>query len=683
VSTADEHFQRALAAYQAGDNLTAEIGYRQFLEVNPDDAACLNNLGSLVARRGETDEAEHFYRRAIAAAPDQINPRFNLGNLYRRLKRLREAAAEYEEVLRLAPNTVPALVNLGLTVNESGNWARAVECFARAATIAPDVPDVLVYLGDALARCGRREEAILALREAVGRFPDAPRGHLHLGIQLAAGGATEEAITAIERALALDPEYPEAHNARGVALEVAGRTDDAQRAYRAALRARPDYAEALSNLGTSLSQQGESIGAADALRRALALAPNPVTQSTLLANLVFSAALTAEQVRDEHVAWANAHAAPLAGGPAAPARAPGGSGRVRIGYVFGEFRSRAACAFLEALLAHHDRTRFHVTAYANTTRQDEAFVRMRRLADVWKQVARVSDEQLARLVRADEIDVLVDLNGHTAGNRLLAFARKPAAAQIALFGYPATTGLGAMDYRITDPVTDPPGRSEALYVEKLLRLPDLSWVYVPPPAAPPPAAPAPAGRERSFAFGCLNHPGKLSEPCVGAWAAILKAVPKSRLVLLAGQSVASAEALAARFTTRGVSSDRLELVYRMDAADYLEAHRPLDLALDPFPYNGGVTTCDALWMGVPVLTPAGSDARGRQGTAILTALGLPEFIADGPDQLVSLAATWADQRQSLADIRGTLRDIMTQSPVTAAADYVKHLEGAYGATQTR
>ncbi len=676
MATADELFTRALAAHQSGDYAAAEGGYRQLLDGFPDHAAGLSNLGSVVARRGAADEAERLYQRAIAADPNQLDARFNLGNLYRRLKRFPEATAQYEDVLRAVPNAPLALVNLGLTVSEAGNWPRAVECFARAATVAPDLPDALLLLGEALARCGRRDEAVRAFRESVARFPDAPRGHHNLGVHLAAAGATADALAAFDRALELNPEYAEAHNARGVALELLGRTDDALGAYRAALRVRPAFAEALANLGASLGQQGQYADAADALRRSLELAPNPVAQSALLANRVFSAAVPAAALRDEHVAWAAAYADPLAGGPPPRPRPPAAPGRVRLGYVFGEFRSRAACGFLDALLARHDRTRFHVTAYANTARQDEPFQQLRRLADVWRPVARVNDERLAEQVRADEIDVLVDLNGHTSGNRLLAFARKPAAVQVGLFGYPATTGMRAMDFHVTDAVTDPPGRADALYVEKLLRLPDLGWVYVPPPAAPHPGA-RPAARGRSFTFGCLNHPGKLSDPCVDAWAAVLNAVPKSRLVLLAGESVASAEALAARFTARGVASERLELVYRLPAADYLDAYRPLDLALDPFPYNGGVTTCDALWMGVPVLTVAGGDARGRQGVSIMNALGLPEFVADSPDQLVTLAATWADQRESLADLRGTLREIVAQSAVTAVATYVAQLETAY------
>lgn len=678
MATADDLFRQAVVAHQAGDLDAAERGYRQLLSIAPDHSASLTNLASIVARRGDTQEAEQLYIRAISAAPDHADTHFNLGNLYRRLGRLREAVAEYEEVLRIAPKAPTALVNLGLAVSDSGDWPRAVECFARAATVAPHLPDVLDLLGEALAHCGRRDEAIAALREAVARFPDGPRSHHNLGIHLAASGAVEEAIPTFERALTLNPNYAEAHNALGVALESVGRTDDAQREYREAVRCRSEFADAWTNLGTSLGEQGRSTEAVAALRRSLAIAPNPVTGGALLFNLLYSPDLSAEQLRDEHIAWAETHANQLA--PANPPRKRPHTahGRIRVGYVAGEFRSRAASAFLGALLTHHDRQQFHITVYASPVREDDPLDNLRRLADAWKPVSHLPDDKLAEAIRADEIDILVDLNGHTSGNRLLAFARKPAATQISMFGYPATTGLRAMDFRVTDATADPPGHADALYVEKLLRLPDLGWLYVPPPAAPVPNQ-LPASRGRVFTFGCLNHPGKLSDPCVEAWAAILKLVPKSRLVLLAGQSVVAAEVLAERFTQRGIASDRLELVYRLPAGDYMEAYQPLDLALDPFPYGGAVTTCDALWMGVPVLTVAGRDARGRQGMSILNALGLPEFVADTPEQLVDLAATWADQRESLADLRGTLRDLMSDSPVTAAANYVKHLEAAYRA----
>jgi predicted O-linked N-acetylglucosamine transferase (SPINDLY family) len=675
VATADDIFRLGLAAHQSGDFGAAERHYRQLLDAAPDHAAALTNLASLVGRRGETEEAERLLILAIAAAPGLFDAHFNLGNLYRKLGRFREAAAAFEEALRIAPDSPQALVNLGLAVSDGGDWPRAVEAFARAATIAPHVPEVLNLLGDALGRCGRSAEAIAAFRASAAQFPESPRAQYNLGLHLSSTGVTEEAIGFFERALALQPDYAEAHNALGIALDSVGRADDAQRAYREAVRLQPNFVLAKSNLGVSLGEQGQVPEAVETLRAALAAAPSAPTGSALLTNLLFSASVTAEQLRDEHIAWAAKYANPLVPSEQARKRPHDAPGRVRVGYVFCDYRSHATAGLLEALLTHHDRTRFHVTAYASATRKSDDEARLRRLADIWRPVTQLTDEQLASAIHTDEIDILVDFTGHAPGNRLLAFARKPAAVQVSLFGYPATTGLAAMDFRVTDAITDPPG-AEALYAEKLLRLPDLGWAYAPPSDAPEPN-PLPAAGRRSFTFGCLNHPGKLSEPCVEAWAAILKAVPKSRMVLLAGHSVAGAEALAARFTRHGVASDRLELVYRLPVGDYLAAYQPIDLVLDPFPYNGGVTTCDALWMGVPVLTLAGREARARHGVAILTALGLPEFVADSAEQFVSLAATWADQRESLADVRATLREMMAQSPVTAVVQFVKHLEAAY------
>ncbi len=672
MATAEDLFLQGVTAHRAGDLETAERCYRRLLDTAADHAPCLSNLASVVGRR-DPEEALALYARSVATDPDLIDTHFNRGNLLRRVGRPQDAIASYERALALNPDAPAPLVNMALALGDCGDWPRAAECFARAAALAPHLPDVFAYLADALVRAGRGPEALPALREGVARAPDSARALYNLGIHLAATGSVEEAISSFERALELNPEYPAAHNGMGVAFETVGRVDDAQKQYREAIRLRPAFADAWGNLGTSLGEQGRTAESVEALRHALTLAPNPITASTVLCNLLYSADLSPAQLRDEHVAWAGRYADPLL--PAEPPPRARGE-RVRLGYLIGECRSRAAAGFVEALLAHHDRARFHVAAYSSPVRAGGPLEPLRRLADAWHPAASLSDEQLAGQIRADGIDVLIDLSGHTVGNRLLTLARKPAAVQVSLFGYPVTTGLKAIDYRVTDGTADPDGAG-ALYAEKLLRLPDLGWVYAPPPDAP---AVRPAAARRSFTFGCLNHPGKLSDPCVDAWAAILKAVPRSRLVLLAGQSVQAAEGIAARFTARGIASDRLELMYTLPAGDYLEAHQPLDLALDPFPYGGAVTTCDALWMGVPVLTVAGADARGRQGASILNALGLPEFVADTPDQLVSLAATWAEQRAALGDLRGSLREMMQSSPVTDAAGFVKHLEAAYLST---
>jgi protein O-GlcNAc transferase len=288
----------------------------------------------------------------------------------------------------------------------------------------------------------------------------------------------------------------------------------------------------------------------------------------------------------------------------------------------------------------------------------------------------LSDSAAAEMIRRDGIDILVDLSGHTAGNRLELFARKPAAVQMTLFGYPNTTGIPSVDYRITDEISDPPGMTEAFYTEKLLRLESLAWCYKPPADAPA-VTPLPATKSGVLTFGCLNNPAKISESCLNTWAKLLAAIPDARLVLLAGQSATGAQRLQSRFLEAGVQKDRLELVFRLPASEYFEAHQLLDMMLDPFPYNGGVTTCDALWMGVPVLTVAGGSYVSRQGAAIMTNVGLSEFIADTPQKLIDLGRMWSENKSWLADIRSSLRGQMSKSPVADPKLYLKALEAGY------
>jgi len=672
----DETFAEAVARHQAGDLAAAERLYRQVLDLAPTHAGALSNLGVIVAKGGDPREAGRLYAAALAANPHQHDAHFNLGNLLRKQNRPHEAAAAYQAVIRLDPNQPRAYLNLGLAVSDAGDWPTAVDCFRRAVALDPGMADGYNLLGDALYRLGRAEESVEVFREFVARCPDEPRGHHNLGLALASRGDYDDAVPELELALRLRPAYPEAHNSLGVALEALGRSDDAQAEYRRAIDLRTDFPDAWSNLGTNLTEQGRVPEATVALRRALTLRPDPRTASNLLLALGYSSDSAAEQLCDAHTDWAARFADALAPAAPPPVATPDPDRRLKVGYVSGDFRTHTAAGLIELLLAGHDRNPFHVTCYPNVTRPDDATDRMRRLADAWRPVTGVPDAQVAEMVRADEIDVLVDLSGHTAGNRLLVFARKPAPVQVTLFGYPNTTGLKTIDYRISDPFADPPGESGEQYVEAVLRLPAVAWVYRPPADAPPPAA-LPAHSGRTFTFGCLNNPAKYSEACVAAWARVLKAVPKSRLVLLAGRSAAAARVLGERFTALGVAAGRLELVYRLPPGEYFEAYHAIDLALDPFPYNGGVTTCDALWMGVPVLTVAGSDYRARQGASILNNLGLPEFVADSDDKLVELAAIWSDQREGLADLRGSLREMMQESPLTNAAAYVKHLEAAY------
>lgn len=674
MATVEETFAQAVARHQAGDLDAAERLYRQILDANPAHAGTLSNLGVVTARKGDLAEAARLYRAAIAANPNQIDAHFNLGNVFRKNGRPNEAVACFQTVLRIDPTHPRGYLNLGLAVSDMGNWPAAIDCFRGALSRDPNLAEAYNLLGDALFRTGRTEESIAVFQQYVTRCPDDPRGHHNLGLALAARGEYEDAIPELELALKLRPDYPDAHNSLGVALEATGRADAAQGHYREAARLRPDFADAWSNLGTSLTEQGRVDEAGECLRKAANLRPDPRTGSNLVLALCYSSAASPEYLREAHAAWAARFADPLL--PPRPPRPRADRKRLKVGYVSGDFRTHTAAGLIETLLTLHDRNAVHVTCYPNLTRGDDVTERLKGLSDAWRPVPTWTDAQMVDEVRSDEIDVLVDLSGHTAGNRLLAFARKPAPVQMTLFGYPATTGMRAMDCRVSDPYADPPGDSDRLYVEAVLRMPEVAWVYRPPADAPRPTA-LPSQTRRTFTFGCLNNPAKLSDECVGLWAEILKAVPLSRLVVSAGKSADAARILGERFTKLGVESDRLELVYRLPAAEYFEVYQSIDLALDPFPYNGGVTTCDALWMGVPVLTLAGGDYRSRQGVSILTNLGLPEFVAETPAKLLELAAGWCDQRAGLADLRGSLREMMSESAVTAAERYVRNLEAAY------
>jgi predicted O-linked N-acetylglucosamine transferase (SPINDLY family) len=674
VAGVDELFPRAVAAQREGDFVAAERDYRQILALDPHHAISLSNLGVILGRRGELTEAVIVAEAATTSDPNLAVAHFNLGNLYRRVGRTAEATKSYQRVLQLTPGFVPAHLNLGIAVSDLGDWPAAIEHFRRALELQPTIPDGLHHLGEALTQMGRIDEAIATLRASLNQSPGVPRSYLALARALFAAGQIDEVIHTLEHALQLQPQHAVVHNFLGIALDKAGRFDEAQSHFRDAVRIRPDFAGSWSNLGLNLTDQGRWSEAEEAFAKSLELRPDPVIASCRLAVLLgFS--VTPMQLREEHDNWAVKYATGTSRIEATrAARNPGQ--RLKVGYVFGEFQTSVALVFLETLLTHHNREKVHITCYSNTSQFGVEMDRLRTLADEWRSLVGIDDSAAAELIRADQIDVLVDLNGHTVGNRLLVFARKPARVQVSLFGYPATTGLSAIDFRISDAIADPLGVADTHGPEKMLRLPDIGRLYVPPATAPLPS-PLPAASRQQLTFGCLNDPGKLSEVCLETWAKILKSVSESRLVLQAGRSIETARHLTDRFARLGVESGRLILVYRMPEDDYFQAYQSIDMLLDTFPFNGRTTTCDALWMGVPVLSVAGEDCRSRQGASIMTNLGFLDFVADTPEKLVTLAMIWADQPDTLADLRAGLRDMMSQSPITDAIAYVRNLETAY------
>ena len=429
-------------------------------------------------------------------------------------------------------------------------------------------------------------------------------------------------------------------------------------------------------LGYVQRQMGEVAAAIESYRRALALKPlSGDIRSELLLTLNYSAEHGAAEVFEEHRRYGAQQVQPV--GPPAPD--PAWPRRLRVGYLSPDLRSHVVTCFSLPVIARHDRGRFEVFCYHCGTEADAVTQGLRSLADGWLDCAALSDEQLCERIRADRIDILVDLAGHTANHRLGVLARRAAPLQATWIGYPNTTGLRAVDYRITDAVADPPGAADALHVERLLRLPRGFLCYRPGPAlAPGPRLPQAAPEE--IVFGCFNNFQKLSEPFFGAAARLLEAVPRSRLLLKAKPLMfpSVAARVRERFAAAGIDPARLVLRgWEKSVTDHLAAYGAVDIALDSFPYNGTTTTCEALWMGVPVVTVAGDRHAARVGASLLHAVGLEELVARDPHDFVRIAAALAAAPSRLAALRAGMRERLQRSPLMDEAGFVADLERAY------
>jgi predicted O-linked N-acetylglucosamine transferase (SPINDLY family) len=497
-----------------------------------------------------------------------------------------------------------------------------------------------------------------------------------LSVALDNTGDVAGAEAAARAALECAPRYAEAWHNLGNALRGQGRRGDATAAYEEALRLRPDLDDTLHALASCLFEQGRPERAADCYRRLVDRWPdNPVAHSDFLLALWHDPRETPGAVYEQSLRWAARHAEPLRRlwRPHDNDRDP--SHRLRIGYVSADFRDHAIGRLVRPVLAHHDREHFEVFCYSDAEAPDAVTARLRAVADAWRETATISDEQLAEQVRSDRIDVLVDCCGHFAGNRLLAFALRLAPVQVSHFGYCGTTGMSAIDYRITDDWSDPAGDTDRFHTEALVRLEGgCCWCYAPDEPGPD-VGPLPAVSVGHVTFGSFNRPAKLNDSVVQTWARVLHAVPFSRLLLLcAGPGDAD---ISDRFVGHGIDAGRIELTPRVPRPQYLALHQRVDIGLDPFPFNGDNTLCDALWMGVPSVALAGDAFVSRRGVSHLNNVGLPELVADTIDRYVDLAAGVARDLPRLAELRAGLRDRLRDCRLGDAARYTRELEAAY------
>ena len=669
---AGELFELALQEHQVGNLATAETLYREILALDRRHDGALHYLGILACQCGRWETAVALIGEAVAIRPDHAEARNNLGTALWQQGGAAAAAVEFAAALALKPAYAEAHNNLANALKDLGRSAEAVAHYGRALALKPAYPEAYNNLGSLLQCQGRLEEAIGHYQRALSFKSDYPEAHNNFGNALLRLGRVAEAVAHYERALKLRPNYAEAHNNLGGALMHLGRPGDAEAHFERALAVKPDFPSALNNLGGALQNQGRMDEAFAHFERAIALRPDyEEAHRNLIYGLLYRPGVGLPEILAAARRWSAVHADRFKDEwPAAPT-APAAAGRPpRLGFVSGDFREhvvgRLAIPALEAL----HRAGHEFVCYANHPLEDGLTARFKAAAAAWRPIHGLSDEQAAALIRADGIEILFDLSGYTADSRLLLFARKPAPLQVTWLGYPATTGMEAMDYLLADPVQLPP-ESDGHYREEIIRLPGSYLLYRPIPDAPE-VGPSPLERDGRITFGSFNGVQKLAPPVIESWSRILHRLPNSRLVLKAPGF--TDEAVRRRyqglFVGHGIANERLEFVGRTSPAEHMRAMTGVDIALDSFPYTGGATTVDTLWMGVPVVALIGDTLSHRHSAGYLTVTGLADLIASDPDRYVERAVELAGDRSRLAELRAGLRARMAASPLCDEAAFV-------------
>jgi predicted O-linked N-acetylglucosamine transferase (SPINDLY family) len=674
--TIEATFQAALGHHQAGQLAQAQTLYRQILEQRPKHAGALHYLGVVEYQSGHLDVAVDLMRRAIAIKPEYAEAYSNLATALRDIGQFEEAAAACRRAIALRPDYAEAYSTLGNALRDQGQMEEAVAVYRRAVALKPNLAEAFFNLGNALRELGQLDEAVAAFGHAIAVRPNYAEAYNASGLALRSMGQIERAIAAFRQAIVLLPQSAEAYSNLGMALRDVGQLDESIAACRQAIALKPEFPEAFVNLGIALRVQGRSAEAIGAYRQAIALRPGYAeAHSNLVYALHFDPGYDARSIALEHDRWNRQHAEPLKKFIQPHANDRNSDRRLRIGYVSPDFREHPIGRFLLPLLANHDKSQFEVFAYAQVLVPDSTTQRLRSYVDHWRNITGTSDAQAADLIRKDQIDVLVDLTMHMALNRLLVFARKPAPVQITYLAYCSSTGLQTIDYRLSDPYMDPPGGDESIYSERTIRLPDTYWCYE-PIIANSQVDPLPASQRGFVTFGSLNNFCKASEPALAAWITLLRNVPNSQLLLHALEG-SHRQRLRDRLEREGIDPTRVRFASFMPTQQYFDLYRLIDIALDTFPYGGGTTTCDALWMGVPTISLAGKTGVGRGGLSILSNIGLSELVADSEQTYVQLASGLASDVARLSQLRSTLRQRMQRSSLMDAPRFARNVEAAY------
>lgn len=724
--------QEALLHHQAGRLAEAEALYRQALAREPREVDALHFLGVIAYQRGDAAGAETLISEALALHPANAVALNNLGNALAAQNKSNAALRAYLEALSLDPGYADALTNLGalrasgrperaaalpagaplglgLSHMGAGRVEEAIACFREALALQPESADAHFNLGNAYRTKGLHAEAVAHYEEAVALAPDFPEAHVNLGSVRLEQGEIQGALASSRKAVVLAPELPEAQYNLGAASFRAGDFATVRSALTRYLRGRPEDRDALLTLGDACSRSNALDEAAAICERILARDPADASAHNLLGNvrrnqarhaeamahyeqairhdpnpqvafqnllfcLLCTGSATAADVHARHVEFARRFEP--AARPAAAHTVRDPERRLRIGYVSPDFRSSVVGHYMQPILERHDRAAFEAHCYAVGPLRDAVTRRIASLADRFHDVYGLSDDAIADRIRADGIDLLVDLCGHGPGNRILVFARRPAPVAVSYLDYSATTGLSSMDYRLTTEDCDPSGVADRYYSERLVRLAGGYWTYNPSVRRAVTALPARANGH--VTFGSFNLYYRITDEVLDLWGRVLASVPRSRLLIVSVAAGSAQTRLLERLGRAGVSPHRVAVHDVVPYERYHELMGAVDIALAPFPYNGATTVMDCLWNGLPVVALRGGETFWtRLGCSVLTRTGLDGMIADDAQAYVRIAAELAGSIPALAALRAGLRETLERSPFRDFTGFTRELERAY------
>lgn len=716
-SSADSAFALGLFLQTEGPAERAAGFYRIALEQDPEHRASGVNLGAVLLQRGETQAAIDVFTGIISRYPEWPEGWLARGSAHRIAGQLAAAEADQARAVELDPESFASRVQYAITLERSGRLLEAEAQLHAAISLQPNEREAHFVLGNVLRarqlydeaeaaywraielggaqgdtdallnlssmqhRQGRFPEAVAVLEELLRLKPDYPEALGNLGVVYRDMGRAKEAEAHLKRVLELRPDMAGAHINLANLYGASGRNTEAEAAARAALALEPDNTDALVNLGNALQARGRIPEFVAITRRILELKPQlSQAWSNLLFSLNYSEDTTPAGLLELQRGFGRQFDPPPERRRVFPKPVARPKRKLRIGYMSPDFRTHVVAFFFEPVLARHDRSVVDVHCYFTHTESDGTTRRIRDLADVWREVGHLPPDEVERVILEDDLDVMIDLAGHTAKNMLPVLARRVAPVQATWLGYPSGTGLASMDWRITDRWADPAPAADAQHVERLYRLPEVFIAFQPVPDSPAPGLSPPRAAKGHVTFCSFNNFVKITDGAIRLWAAILAAVPDARLAIktLALRDEVLQRDTLARFAALAVDTSRLDLQPPTGShREHLTTYAGIDIALDTFPYHGTTTTCEALWMGVPVVTLAGDRHASRVGVTLLTAIGCEELVATTPDEYVAIAVALAQDPERTAGYRQTLRRQMADSPLGNVDRLVRQLEAAY------